>query len=418
MESVIPRTLKRFESYQFQLYKTTILNRLQKMTRGQLRLEIDGDNYPYSFGLGKRVQAHLRIKNERFFTRFLRQGEVGFGESYVDGDWESEDLVALMTWFLINIKDEQSFDIGKESTLFQILAGLYKLQSLFSSTERYSSFDQNISYRYDLDRRFFATFLDESLTYSCALFEDTNSLEHAQLCKNRRIGRQLQPRPNDHILEIGSGWGSLALYLALSYPCKVTTVTVSEEQYQFVRSRVRELGLEDRIFPKLMDFRDITGTYDRIVTVELIDSLVAQDLPTFFQVCRSLLRNQGLMLHQVLLKPEATGLHMHGEWVEKYITPGALTPTLSELLRSANQYAEYNILDLHDMGADYAMTLMHWLKRFQLHRHQIRQLGYDEAFIRTWEYYLAYVLAAFKLGILSCAQLTMARPGYNFHSSL
>jgi len=413
MESVIPRTLKRFESYQAQLYKANILSRFQKMTRGQLRLEIDGDSHRYSFGLGNRVKAHLRIKDERFFARFVRQGEVGFGESYVDGDWDSEDLVALMRWFIINIKEDQTFDFDKESTLFQVLATLYQLQSLFGSVERYSTFDQNISYRYDLDRRFFANFLDESLTYSAALFDQTDNLEHAQLLKNRRIGQQLRLQPDDHVLEIGCGWGSLTLYLALTYPCKVTAVTVSEEQFHYIKARVNELNLQDRIFPKLMDFRDVQGTYDRIVSVELIDSLVAQDLPTFFQACRSLLRNPGLMLHQVLLKPESSGIPQHGEWVEKYITPGSLTPTLSELLRAANHYAEFNIMELHDMGPDYALTLRHWFERFQSHKLQIRQLGYDDAFIRTWEYYLAYVHAAFDLGILSCAQITMARPGIN-----
>lgn len=411
MESVIPRTLKRFESYQTHLYKTQFLARLQKMTRGELRLEIDGDNTRYSFGLGNRIKAHLRIRDEQFFSRFLRRGDVGFGESYVDGAWDSEDLVALMCWFLLNIDEAQEdFPFDPESALYQIIEGLYKLQSLFNTSSHYSSFDQNISYRYDLDRRFYGCFLDESLTYSCGIFDQAQSLEDAQLAKNRRIGQQLKIQPGDHVLEVGSGFGSLALYLALTYSCKVTAVTVSEEQHTFLKNQVDELDLKDRIFPKLMDFREIKGSYDKIVSIELIDSLLAQDLPIFFQSCRSLLKNNGVMVHQVLLKPETSTIHTHGEWVEKYITPGALTPTLSGLLKAANQYAEFKITELHDMGGDYAQTLQHWYERFSEHKLRIRQLGYDDSFIRSWEYYLAYAQAAFRLGILSCAQVTMARP--------
>ncbi len=413
MESVIPRTLKRIEDYQSSVYKQAVLAKFQRLTKGQLKLEIVGDDYNYSFGLGKRVRAHLRIKDERFFYRIHRFGEVGFGESYVDGDWESDDLVELMRWFLINLGgDRLSIDDSTYGDpLFQFIAGFHRLQSLLQFNQ-YSRFDKNISYNYDLNRAFFACFLDESLTYSSALYQSsTRNLESAQLEKHRRIAQSLRLQEDHHVLDLGCGWGALSFYLALTFSCRVTAVTVSEEQYRFMVARIRQLSLEDLVTPKLMDFRDVKGSFDRIVSLELTDALVAKDLPVFFQCCETLLKPKGLMLHQVVLKPESGDAQAYqGEWIEKYISPGALTPTLSQMLVEANRYTNFQIFELLDIGRDYSHTLQDWLLRFQSKRTELLQIGYDDPFIRSWEYYLAYGQAAYSVGSLTCAQLLMARP--------
>ena len=413
MESVIPRTLKRIEDYQSSIYKQGVLAKFQRMTKGQLTLEIVGDNYNYSFGLGQRVKAHLKIKDERFFYRIHRFGEVGFGESYVDGDWESNDLVELMRWFLINLGNDKLSvaDWQHSDPLFQLIEGFHRLQSLLQFNQ-YSRFDRNISYNYDLNRAFFSCFLDESLTYSSGLYQrGARCLESAQLDKHRRIGAKLCLSEHHHVLDIGCGWGALAFYLALTYSCQVTAVTVSEEQYRFIRARIEELSLESLVHPVLADFRDIKGSFDRIVSLELTDSLVAKDLPVFFQCCETMLKPKGFMLHQIVLKPESGDAQAYqGEWIEKYITPGSLTPSLSQLLVEANRYTSFQVFDLLDIGRDYSQTLKDWLTRFQQKRAELLELGYDDPFIRSWEYYLAYGQAAFNVGSLSCAQLLMARP--------
>lgn len=409
MDQVIPKTLRRIETYQSSLYKNGVLSRFQKMNKGHLKLEIVGDNHNYSFGLGKKIQAHIRVKNNDFFQKLLKSGDVGFGESYVEGDWESDDLVELMKWFLINNEnpDKQNH---LEDSLFLFLESVHKMQN-FLHQDRYSSFDKNISFRYDLGETFFSQWLDESLTYSSALFQGQDlCLEEAQRLKNKRIAEQLKIQRGDNILELGCGWGSLSLYLALSYDCKVTAVTVSEEQHKYLSARVEELGLQDKIIPKLMDFRKITGRFHHIVSVELLDSLVETDLKEFFKVCNKALKRNGRMVHQVILCPESMRMENGmGEWVQKHLAPGALTPSLSQLCLAASKDTEFKLINLQDMGPDYALTFSHWREKFLLNENKLQNSGYDEKFLRTWEYFLAYAEAANMMGAMTCAQITMQR---------
>ncbi|SMF68975.1 SAM-dependent methyltransferase [Pseudobacteriovorax antillogorgiicola] len=408
MDKVIPKTLRRIETYQSSLYKSSVLSRFQKMTKGKLTLQIDGDDYNYTFGYGNRVKAQLRIKHLDFFQRLLKSGELGFGESYVDGYWESEDIVELIKWFLINY--HQPDQGSSEPSLFLFLESVHKIQN-FLHQSRYSSFDKNISFHYDLGANFFSYFLDESLTYSAAFFGSAPiCLEEAQRLKNRRIGEQLKIEPGDEVLDLGCGWGSLTFYLALTYACHVTCVTISEEQFRYVDARVKELGLEDRVTPLLIDFRDVSGRFNHIVSVELTDSLVQGDLPIFFEVCDRVLKPRGRMVHQVLVGPESVTLDQsRGDWVHKYITPGSLTPSLSQVIQAANQKSEFHVVALHDMGLDYSKTFRIWRQKFIENQQIFESLGYDDRFLRTWEYFLSYAEAAYSMGAVSCAQITMNR---------
>lgn len=405
MNKVIPRTIKKIENYHNSLYKSSLLSKLQKMTYGHLSLDIEGDSHSYSFGLGQKIQANLHIKNEQFFSRILRHGEVGFGESYVEGDWDSKDLVSLIKWFIINIHCSHS----KDPPLVFILDGLHKIKRLMNQNS-YSSFDKNISYHYDLGKFFFAQFLDETLTNSCGIFEgERPSLENAQILKNRRISEKLQLNGQTSVLEVGCGWGSLSFYMALSYGCPVTCVTISEEQYKYICERISELHLGDLITPLLCDYRDVKGRFDRIVSVEIIDSLVQSDLHNFWEVCDRLLKPKGRMVHQVLIQPESKQLNSQGDWIQKYITPGALTPTLTELCGAIQSSSTFYMEHLDDMGQDYATTYQFWLERFTSRIDFLRRQGYDESFLRTWRYYLAYAQAAHSLEALSCVQISLRR---------
>jgi cyclopropane-fatty-acyl-phospholipid synthase len=414
MEQLIPRTLKRWESYQSNLYKSAVLSKFQTMTRGHLRLTVQGDSSPYSFGYGQKIQADMLVANDRFFTRFLRHGELGFGESYVEGDWDSPDLATLIRWFLLNIDQFDTLnrlDRG-DHPLFQFLQGVEHIQALINKA-RPSGFADVLAGHYELERPFFALMLDPSLTNSGAMFEgDEESLEEAQMRKQRRIARELAICPGDHILEFGSGWGHLALYLALCFPCKVTAVTTSEEQHRYLVQKVRDLQLEGRVQPLLLDYRSVQGSFDRIVSVEMVDALETQELPRFFEQCDSLLKPQGIMLHQLLLSPELFCRENRSEatWVRKYISPGINTPSLSQVLTAMNSRSAFSIRRLEDIGLSYARTLNFWRKRFETNLEQVRALGFDESFIRSWRYYLSYAEAAFDHGLLTAAQLTLTRP--------
>ncbi len=414
MEELIPRTLRRWEHYQSNLYKSAVLAKFQSMTRGHLTLRVHGDPHAYSFGFGQKIQAEMEIRNDRFFTRFMRQGELGFGESFVAGDWDSPNLVALIRWFLLNI--DQLDALGRveasDHPLFQFLQGVQQIQEMLYGGARVGGFTDALAAHYELERAFFALMLDSTLTNSSAIFEGQESLEAAQLRKNRRIAQELKIRPGDHILELGSGWGSLSLYLALCFPCKITSVTISEEQHLFLQQKVQQMGLQERVFPALLDYRSVKGSFDRIVSVELLDALDAQELPGFFAHCDELLKPQGIMLHQLLLTPERFRAENHGgaDWIRKYISPGAFTPSLSQLLSAASEKSAFSIRRLEDIGLSYAKTLAAWRQRFESQLDEVKKLGFDESFIRSWRYYLSYAEAAFQHGLLTAAQLTMTRP--------
>lgn len=413
MEQLIPRTLKRWESYQINLYKSAVLAKFQGMTRGHLTLSCQNDPMTYSFGYGQKISATMNVKNERFFTRFLRQGELGFGESYVDGDWDSPDLVQLIRWFFLNMDHLDSLariDFA-DQPLFQFLQGLQHVQNLINGAVP-QGFAEALAGHYELERPFFSLMLDPSLTNSGAIFGAGESLEAAQLRKQRRIASELRIQAGDHVLELGSGWGSLTLYLALCFPCKVSALTISEEQHRYLSARVKELGLQGRVFPLLADYKSMKGKFDRLVSVEMIDLLPSSELPNFFQHCDGLLKPNGIAVHQLLLSPERFRAPSHpgAQWIHKYISPGAATPSLAQLIEAMNEKSSFSLRSLEDIGLSYAKTLEAWRERFESHLSEVWELGFDENFIRSWRYYLAYAQAAFGHGLLTAAQITLTRP--------
>ena len=412
MEQLIPRTLRRWGSYQSNLAKSAVFSQFQGMTKGHLSLHLKDDPVSYSFGYGKKVKADIHIENERFFSRFWSNGELGFGESYVEGDWNSPDLAQVIRWFFLNVDKVDAFvpSEGGESPFMQFMLGIRTIQEFINNTRPLGYMDTWAS-QYELERPFFALMLDAQLNNSGAIFAKNDTLEEAQLRKHKKIVRELRIKPGSKILELGCGWGSFAIYLAKNFDCHVTAVTLAEEQNLHLKSEIEKLGLKDRITAVHADYRNVSGLYDRIVSIELIDTLEPTQLTEFFRLADRWLKPQGIMVHQLLLTPEAFRSELNGrnEWNQRYISPGVLTPSLSQLLEAMNHDSSFCIRNMKDIGLSYSKTLGAWTQNFEKNLGAVRKLGFDERFIRSWHYYLSYAEAAFDHGLLTAAQITMSR---------
>lgn len=416
MEQLIPRTLRRWENYQTNLAKSLVFAQFQNMTKGHISLRIRGDSTPYSFGYGNRVKAQVTIENERFFSRFWSNGELGFGESYVDGDWNSPDLAQVIRWFFLNVEQIEAFvrPSEAESPFMQFMLGMRYIQDVINYRARPLGTAEAFASHYDLEQPFFALMLDRHLNNSGAIFGKNETLEQAQLRKMKRLARELRIKPGSQVLELGCGFGGFAVYLAEHYDCHVTAVTLSEEQARSLGKTIKDRALGSRVTAKHADFRTVEGLFDRIISVELIDTLDDHQLVKFFRLCDTWLSPQGLMVHQLLLTPEAMTLGAQGtksnEWNQKFISPGITTPCLSKVLTAMNTDSAFCIRNLKDIGLSYSKTLAAWTTNFETNRDAVKALGFDERFIRTWHYYLSYAEAAFNHGLLTAAQITMSRP--------
>ena len=272
---------------------------------------------------------------------------------------------------------------------------------------------QNIAEHYDLSNDFFATFLDSSMTYSSAYFkEQNNSLHQAQMDKYDRLCRHMKLKPTDHVLEIGSGWGSNAIYMAKQYQCKVTTITISEEQFKFTRDKVKEEKLSEKITVLLKDYRNMEGKFDKIVSIEMLEAVGAKYYDVFFKKCAELLNKDGLMALQVITCPDSRfkKLRSSVDWIQKHIFPGSLLPSVGEINKSVNNTSDLTLVDLKDLGLHYSKTLSSWFEQFNANKSKVRELGFDEKFIRKWNYYLCYCQAAFEMRNINVMQMIYVRP--------
>lgn len=410
MEQLIPRTLRLWENVSSNLSKSAVFTRFQTMTKGHLTLRLKNDKASYSFGYGNKVKAEILIENERFFQRFWSDGELGFGESYVEGDWNSPDLAQVIRWFFLNVDKIETVVRPEDasSPFMQFMVGLRYIQDVIGTKP--PSLAETWASRYDLERPFFSLMLDSKLNNSGALFAKNDSLDEAQTRKHRKIARELRIRPGAQILELGCGWGSFAIFLAQNFDCYVTAVTVAEEQHQYLKGKIKELGLESRVHALHADYRMVEGVYDRIVSIELLDTLEPSLLSDFFHRCDLWLKPSGVMVHQLLLRPEnRLRSEAHEEWNQKHIAPGITTPSLSHLLEAMGEHTEFCVRNLRDTGLSYSKTLHVWTENFVKNLDAVRALGFDETFIRSWHYYLSYAEAAFEHGLMTSAQLTLTR---------
>ncbi len=394
-------------------YEKVIIDLLSKMQLGRLYLTLpSGETLQIGNG-GENIAANIEIKNNTFFKRCMLFGDVGFGEAYVDGDWDTDNITHVIEWFLLNVDNAPSVS-GSNSKAFVL--NILKFFNKLSHIKRANSVSgsrKNISEHYDLNNDFFSLFLDPTMTYSAAYFkEEGMSLVEAQMAKYDRLCQQLHLKETDHVLEIGSGWGANAVYMAKKYGCNVTTVTISEEQYKMAKERIENEGLSHKITILLQDYRYIKGRFDKIVSIEMLEAVGANFLDVYFRKCNELLKKNGILAFQVITCPDSRfeSLRRGVDWIQKYIFPGSLLPSVAALTRAVNNTSNLTLVDLKDIGLDYAATLVKWSEQFNKNIASIRQLGFDDRFIRKWNYYFAYCEAAFTMRNINVMQMVYVRP--------
>lgn len=393
------------------LLRRLLASRLQELNNGRLTVrDADGEKV-YGNPAGA-FDVRLDIRRPRFYRRVLTGGTLGLGAAYIDGDWECSDLAGLFRLFISNTDEEVAANELERGSV-RLMTALERIGHYLRANTRTGS-RRNIRDHYDLGNDLFQTFLDSSLTYSAAVFENPGaSLEAAQTAKLDRICRKLELRPEHHLLEIGTGWGSFAMHAARHYGCRVTTTTISTEQHALARERIEAAGLTDRIELRLDDYRDLDGRYDRLVSIEMIEAVGHEHLGTFFRTCRDRLKRDGRMLLQVI----TAGDHYYDsyrrsvDFIQRYVFPGGLCPAPMALADAIGRNSDLRMTHVEDLTADYAETLRRWRERFAANTAEVLALGYPERFLRLWDYYLQYCEAGFAERRIGTLQMLLERPG-------
>ena len=393
------------------LARRFMLRVLSRIKVGSLSIH-DGDNR-YHFGqagVPGEPQAEILVHNPAAFGKVLTGGTIAAGEAYIAGDWSSPDLTAVTRLFSANMDSIDAMEAGQH---WYTRLALKLAHAINRNTHRGSR--RNISAHYDLGNDFFRLFLDSTMMYSAALFERAETtLEKAAVDKLDEICRRLELRRDEHLLEIGTGWGGMAIHAATHYGCKVTTTTISRKQYEFARARVRELGLQDRITVLLKDYRALTGQYDKLVSIEMIEAVGHDFYSSYFQCCSRLLKDHGKMVIQAITIPDGRyeQARRSVDFIKRYIFPGGCLPSLEIIARHLARDTDMQMVHLRDITADYASTLAHWRQRFMERLDEVRALGFDRRFIRMWEFYLCYCEGGFRERIIGTTQMAFAKPGY------
>ncbi|MCR9943320.1 cyclopropane-fatty-acyl-phospholipid synthase family protein [Vibrio owensii] len=357
---------------------------------------------------GEPVAATIEVKHPGFYSRLLQGGSIAAGEAYMDGWWDSPDLTALMKLMALNLRALDKLE-EQGSWLTKLL---YKF-SHWSNRNSEENSRKNIHAHYDLGNNLYEAFLDTNMLYSSALYNDADdSLEQAQINKMDRLCQQLELKPTDHVVEIGTGWGAMAIYMAEQYGCQVTTTTISEEQHAYAEQKIKERGLENRITLLKEDYRNLTGTYDKLVSIEMIEAVGKQFLPSYIKVCESLLKSGGLMAIQAItIADQRYDYYSNNvDFIQKYIFPGGFLPSVTSLTQATTKYSDLVTRDLFDIGLDYAKTLNEWHLRFNRAESEVRSFGYDDRFVRMWRYYLSYCEGGFLARTISAVHMTFQRP--------
>lgn len=400
-----------------------LLDAFARMPRGQLRVEMP-DGTARLFGeknfAAREVApnltnaAVLRVRRDRFFRQCLLAGDIGFAEAFIDGEWDTPDLTALVGWFILNVDHAPTMSGSQRARGFAL--NLLRLanrlgHALRANTRKNSR--RNIAEHYDLSNDFFALWLDDTMMYSSAKWERADAtLREAQVAKNDALCRKLHLRPTDHVLEIGTGWGGWSIHAAQHYGCRVTTLTLSQQQHDLAVKRIAAASLSDRIEVRLQDYRDVHGQFDKIVSIEMLEAVGHKFLRDYAATCARVLKADGLVALQFITCPDARydQFRRGVDFIQKHIFPGSLLLSANRLNDLFAREGGFVLHALEDMGRDYARTLRTWRDRFHQKLERVRALGFDERFVRKWDYYLSYCEAAFALRNISVVQTVHTRP--------
>ncbi|MBV4491246.1 SAM-dependent methyltransferase [Pseudomonas oryzicola] len=384
-----------------------VLAQLGKLRHGYLRVTHGGQQWCFG-SADSPLRAELEMLDDRAWRLIACNGSIGAGEAYIHGYWRSPDLAAVTRLFVANLEVLDAMESG----LARLGRPALRLLHWLNRNSRRGA-RRNILAHYDLGNALFEQLLDPTMMYSAAMFEhDGQSLEQAQLNKLEHICQKLRLHPGDHLIEIGCGWGSLAIHAATQYGCRVTTTTLSEAQYAHTRQRVEALGLAQRVTVLREDYRDLRGTFDKLVSIEMIEAVGHRYLPDYFNQCARLLKPDGLMLLQAITIRDQRyhQARRSVDFIQRYIFPGGALPSLTVLLHNATRHTPLNLVHLQDFGLDYARTLRHWHDNLRQSRSALAALGYDDAFQRLWEFYLCYCQGGFEERAIGVAQLLLAAP--------
>jgi len=390
-----------------------VLRALGRMTAGCLRLELPDGTARIIGTPGSEICATLRVRNDAFFHKVVLFGDVGFGESYVDGDWETDSIERVIAWAIHNLDNTPALSGSKiRSFSLNILRGWNRARHLLRPNNKTTA-RRNIAEHYDLGNDFYQLWLDRSMTYSSALFSSpAQPLEEAQHAKYEALCRELRLRPQDHLLEIGCGWGGFACHAARHHGCRITTVTISQRQFDFAKARIDREGLAGRIDLRLQDYRDIEGTFDKVASIEMMEALGDRYLETYFSKIHEVLAPHGLVALQFITVPDSRHAQLKRgvDWIQKHIFPGSLLLSMGRVNEALHRTGDLFLHRLNDLGLDYARTLREWHGTFNGRIDDVRDLGFDDRFIRKWNYYLQYCEAAFAMRNISVVHATYTRP--------
>ncbi len=359
--------------------------------------------------------AEVHVHDKSLYRQMLSGGSIATGEAYMQGHWTSPDLVAVMRLFSANMATLDLLE-SKQSLLVRL--GLKISHALNRNTREGSR--KNISAHYDLGNDFFQLFLDPTMMYSAALFEtDQTTLETASIAKLEELCRQLELCSDDHLVEIGTGWGGMAVHAARNYGCRVTTTTISREQYEYALQQVEAAGLQDQVTVLCEDYRNLQGNYDKLVSIEMIEAVGHKFYSNYFQRCSQLLKPEGKMVIQAITIADQryAAARDSVDFIQRYIFPGGSLPSVAVITDHLARDTDMQMIHLRDVTRDYALTLARWRERFMAAQSTVSEMGFEQSFVRMWEFYLAYCEGGFRERVISTVQLAFAKPGYRFSAS-
>lgn len=357
-----------------------------------------------------KLKVQITVHDAQLYRDVLKGGSIAAAEAYIDQRWSTPDLTTLIRIFARHqdLLDQLESKMSWVSNIKNALLNRLNANTLTGSKK-------NILAHYDLGNALYSRFLDDSMMYSCAIYcNPSDSLALAQQQKLAAICQKLNLSANDHLLEIGTGWGGLAIYAAQNYGCKVTTTTISDEQFAYAEQKIQQLGLENQITLLKQDYRLLQGQFDKLVSIEMIEAVGHQYLPTFFKQCNDLLKPDGKLLIQAITIADQRydQYRKSTDFIQKYIFPGGCLPSLNIIGQQVSQVTDMMIDNIEDIGLHYARTLADWRSNFEKNWHAIQPFGYDDTFKRLWHYYFCYCEGAFMERVISTHHIVMRKPRY------